>query len=66
MKYKNKKVKKRHTVMLMVEEQTPHSRVSIHDDRMRKALQSGKRKTAWGTTYWETRQNRSDKRGTRL
>jgi hypothetical protein len=29
-------------------------------DRSRKALRPGKRKTAWGTTYWETRANRSD------
>jgi hypothetical protein len=29
-------------------------------DKKRKALRPGKRRTAWGTIYWETRANRSD------
>lgn len=38
-----------------------HGRTHIHADRMRKALKPGKRVTAWGTVYYETRANRSDK-----
>jgi len=32
-------------------------------DKTRHALKAGKRKTAWGSTYWETRKNRSDSGG---
>jgi hypothetical protein len=34
-------------------------------DSKRKALEPGKRKTAWGTFYIETRANRSDKKGSK-
>jgi hypothetical protein len=36
---------------------------SLKQDRRIKALGSGKRKSKRGKTYWETRSNRSDKRG---
>lgn len=32
-------------------------------DRKRKALPAGRRKTAWGSYYTETRKNRSDGKG---
>jgi hypothetical protein len=32
-------------------------------DKKLKAHSPGKRKTTWGSTYWETRRNRSDKGG---
>ena len=34
-------------------------------DKKRHALKAGKRKTAKGSTYWETRKNRSDAGGKR-
>jgi len=38
-------------------------RKSISRDRQRKALPPGKRRSRTGRIYWETRKNRSDKRG---
>ena len=35
-------------------------------DMVRKALAPGKRESASGKTYWETRKNRSDQVGKRL
>ena len=34
---------------------------SLFYDKLRQAKKPGKRKTAWGTTYYESRANRSDK-----
>ena len=48
------------------ERQIPKSRKSIKADRQRKAKRPGKRRSADGNTYTERRQNRSDKKGTRL
>jgi hypothetical protein len=36
------------------------TRKSLHADRMRKALPSGKRISSSGNVYYETRRNRSD------
>jgi len=41
-------------------------RKSISRDRQRKALPPGKRRSRTGRIYWETRKNRSDKRGSRI
>ncbi len=45
----------------MVDHQVGKS--NFHIDARRSAYPPGERKTAWGTTYWETRKNRSDYRG---
>ena len=42
------------------------TRRSISKDLERKALTPGKRISKAGKIYWETRRNRSDKRGKRL
>ena len=39
---------------------------SIERDKKRKAMQPGKRRSASGRIYYETRKNRSDIRGTRI
>ena len=39
---------------------------SIERDKKRKAMQPGKRRSASGRIYHETRKNRSDIRGTRI
>lgn len=39
------------------------ARKSVSADKKRKAKAPGKRRTAWGTVYWETRKNRSDLKG---
>ena len=36
---------------------------SVDEDKKRKALLSGKRISRNGNTYWETRKNRSDQKG---
>ena len=41
-------------------------RKSIKADKARKADGSGKRVSATGKKYWETRRNRSDKKGKRI
>lgn len=41
-------------------------RKSVRADYMRSAKVVGKRRSASGRTYIETRKNRSDKKGTRL
>jgi len=46
--------------------QVPGTRKSISKDRARKARMPGLRLSKNGNKYWETRENRSDKRGTRL
>ena len=35
-------------------------------DSARSALPPGKRVTPWGTTYWESRKNRSDRLGQKV
>lgn len=40
-----------------------HGKSNTRKDRKLRALAPGKRRTASGTTYWETRKNRSDKGG---
>jgi hypothetical protein len=57
---KKRVVKKRKTKLLKRLPQTG-KKISRKMDKQRKALPPGKRKTAWGTVYWETRRNRSDK-----
>lgn len=39
---------------------------SIERDKRRKAMEPGKRRSASGRIYYETRKNRSDIRGTRI
>ena len=41
-------------------------RKSITADKARKAGGSGKRVSATGNKYWETRRNRSDQKGKRI
>ena len=54
------KSKKRTKILVRVPYQTG-KRTNKKIDENIKALPSGKRKTSHGTTYWETRRNRSDK-----
>lgn len=62
-KSKSTKRKKRPRVIKKVDWQTG-KRKSIRADRKRRAMHPGKRKSASGRIYWETRKNRSDlKRG---
>jgi hypothetical protein len=42
--------------------QKPVKNADAKKDAKRKALPAGKRTTVWGTTYTETRVNRSDKK----
>jgi hypothetical protein len=60
MAYKIKRYK-RQKLLKYVPYQTGTS--NLHKDRQVKALPSGKRISRTGKTYWETRRNRSDKRG---
>ena len=46
--------------------QTPKTRKSIVRDASRKARAPGLRLSKSGNKYWETRENRSDKKGSRL
>jgi len=39
---------------------------NLKRDRARKAMQPGKRRSASGRTYTETRKNRSDRKGSRV
>lgn len=41
-------------------------RTDVAVDRTRKALLPGKRISKYGKIYWETRKNRSDKKGTKV
>lgn len=40
-------------------------RKSMSADRKRKAILPGKRRSKSGKTYWETRKNRSDSKGSK-
>ena len=46
--------------------QVPGTRKSVRQDASRKARVPGLRLSKNGNKYWETRENRSDKRGTKL
>ena len=46
--------------------QVPGTRKSLSKDAARKARMPGLRLSKNGNKYWETRENRSDKRGTSL
>ena len=46
--------------------QVPGTRKSARADAARKARLPGLRLSKSGNKYWETRENRSDKRGTKL
>ena len=46
--------------------QVPGTRKSLARDASRQARLPGRRLSRTGNEYWETRENRSDKRGTRL
>jgi len=48
------------TKVLRTLKQTGRKPKSLRADMSIKALKPGKRKTAWGTFYWEGRRNRSD------
>lgn len=52
-------------VLKVVSRQTG-SRKSISADRIRHAMLPGKRISRFGRVYWETRRNRSDRRGSRI
>ena len=58
--------KRRAKVLKADNRQTPKSRKSIKADRKRNALPPGKRLSKNGKEYYEHRQNRSDKRGSKL
>ena len=62
--YKPKKKSGTYTIRKL--KQTPNTRKSIKADYLLDAQLPGKRVTDWGTEYWETRENRSDKSGSRL
>ena len=47
-------------------DQVPKTRKDILRDAARSARLPGKRLSKTGKIYWETRENRSDKRGTNL
>ena len=51
------------TRTVKVRKQRGRSKTKV--DKRLKAHAAGKRVTKWGTTYWETRKNRSDKGGKR-
>jgi len=63
---KRRVVTKKPTVVRIDKYQTPKSRKSIKSDRKRTALPPGRRISVNGNTYTEHRQNRSDKKKTRL
>jgi hypothetical protein len=46
--------------------QTKTKDLDIVRDKERHALLSGKRVSKTGKTYWETRQNRSDQKGSKI
>jgi len=46
--------------------QTPVKNLNRKIDASRHALRSGKRISKTGKVYWETRQNRSDKKGSNI
>ena len=46
--------------------QVPGTRKSVSRDLSRSAMVPGLRLSKNGNKYWETRENRSDKRGTKL
>ena len=52
--------------MLTIIDHQTGERVDIVADRKRGARLPGKRVSKKGTTYWETRRNRSDRRMSRL
>lgn len=62
-KFKRPKVKR--TLVKMVSKQT-HKRKSVKADRDRTARLPGIKFSATGRKYWERRDNRSDKKGSRL
>jgi len=49
------------TKVLRTLKQTGRKPKSLRADMSIKALKPGKRRTAWGTFYWETRPAHSDK-----
>ena len=57
---------KRHTRVVKRQAYQTGTRKSLKRDRAEKAMGMGKRETAWGTTYFESRRNRSDKIGSRV
>ena len=59
------KKRRKKTKILKVLQQTG-KRKSVKIDRKRKALLPGRRVSASGRTYTETRRNRSDRKGSKL
>lgn len=57
---------KKKSKILRVLPQVPKTRKSLVADMSRKARAPGLRESKKGNKYWETRQNRSDKIGTKL
>jgi len=61
-----RKTRRRKPVVLKVARRQTGTRKSISRDRKRVALPPGKRISRTGRGYWETRRNRSDRKGSRL
>lgn len=56
------KTKNKKTKMMKTYSYQTGKRKDLRKDRKTHALPAGKRETAWGTTYFESRRNHSDLR----